>query len=174
MTDNDIPPADANFFDRGVLERWVRRVGINIDTHNDAEVYCSRRDNAVTMVTLGGVVFLGQLALVADIHTGWQKVGTAVLTVVIAVVSVYATIWDFRKRAVEHRFAARQYAALRRGLERLSEGEADSAEARWRHDEIHKLWDATAALAPNAPGRLREQAERRFDERHGVIGSPPM
>jgi hypothetical protein len=113
------------------------------------------------------VVGLGQLATVADIDEGWQKAVAATFTILLAVASVLAYILDYRAKAIQHRFAARQYAALRRTLERLSELPADSPEVTWRTEDVHRLWDAAASAAPNSPAHIREQAKQRFKERHG-------
>lgn len=131
----DTPPLE-HLRDPSLLDDWSRRAQISIYAHNSAEVYFSRRDGLVTGVLLGGVVLLGQIALVVSTGSGFPKALTAALTVVVAVVGALGLVWDLGTKAVQHRFAARQYGALRRALELLREVEPASPEAAWRREEM--------------------------------------
>ena len=115
IADDDMPPFE-HLSDPSLLDDWSRRAQISIYAHNSAEVYFSRLDGLVTGVLLGGVVLLGQIALVVSTDSGFPKAVTAALTVVVAVIGALGLVWDFRTKATEHRFAARQYGAIRRAL----------------------------------------------------------
>jgi hypothetical protein len=164
IADDDVPPFE-HLSDPSLLDDWSRRAQISIYAHNSAEVYFSRLDGLVTGVLLGGVVLLGQIALVVSTDSGFPKAVTAALTVVVAVIGALGLVWDFRTKATEHRFAARQYGAIRRALEVLRELDRSSPEAAWRREEIRRLWDAASATAPAVPSKLRARAQSDYVER---------
>jgi hypothetical protein len=167
----DEAPSPESLSDRSVLGNWERRAQISIYAHNSAEVFFSRLDAVVTGVLLGGIVVLGQIALVVSTGSGFPKALTAALTVVTAVLGALGLVWDFRAKAIQHRFAARQYGAIRRALEVLGGLDPSSAEANWRREEIRRLWDAASATAPGVPAKLRDRAQQDYRERR--LGRQP-
>jgi hypothetical protein len=148
-----------------IIDRWLQRAQVSIYAHNAAATYYSRRDSLVSALTLGGIVLLGQLALVLDLTSKTGQVITGTVTVALALTSALSWIWDFRAKALQHRVTARQYAVIRRALEDLRAAPCDSDEATWRRQEIRRLWDAASATAPTVPDNLREEARRLLEER---------
>lgn len=167
----DPEPTDEQLASRSLLALWIRRTRINVDSHNAAERHFAFLYDLSASLTLGGVVALGQIAIVAEVSSSSGRFWVGLVTVVIAVASATSVIWDFRAKSIEHRTAARLYASLRRAMEELSQLDPEAAETAWRRGEIRRSWDATAAAAPNVPPRLRERARERFEERHGQAGN---
>jgi hypothetical protein len=151
------------------LEDWARRAQISIYAHNLADDHFSRRNGLLNAITLGGVVLLGQVAIVADLSSNIGKAIVGILTVALAVLGALALLWDFRAKALQHRVAARQYGMIRRALETLESVPAASDEARWRREELRRLWDVASSTAPNPPEKLRAEARTMYGERVGPL-----
>jgi hypothetical protein len=155
---------------------WIRRAQISVYAHNLASERFDRRNGLANATILGGVVALGQVALVADVESDVAKVAVGVVTALLTVLGALALLWDFRGKALQHRFAARQYAVIRRNLELLSSAGASESEAAWRRQETRRLWDVASSMAPDPPGKLREKAREQYAERAtlGNPGRPPV
>jgi hypothetical protein len=147
------------------IEAWTGRAQVSIYAHNLAGDHFSRRNGIVNAISLGGVVLLGQIALIADLSSKVAQVVTATLTVALALLGALALLWDYRAKAQQHRFAARQYGMIRRSLEALLEVDPGSDEARWRREELRRDWDVASSTAPNPPDRFREQARQMSEDR---------
>ena len=162
------PPSDQELFRSELLGGWTRRAQVSIYAHNAAEVYFARRDGIVSATLLGGIVLLGQIATVVSDSSGFPKALIAGITVVLAVVGALGFVWDFRAKAMQHRFAARQYGAIRRGLEALHQLDPQSPEAAWRREELRRLWDVASSTAPSVPTRLRMAAHEAYAAREAT------
>jgi hypothetical protein len=143
---------------------WARRAQTSIYAHNLAAEHYSRRNGLANAVILGGVVTLGQTALVVDLSTEFAKAVVGASTVLLTVLSALTLLWDLRGKALEHRFAARQYGMIRRGLDVLDQASGDGERA-WREQELRRQWDVASATAPNSPDRIRAKARALYTER---------
>jgi hypothetical protein len=164
-------PNDADLANKSVLALWIRRTRINIDSHNAAERRYALAYEVSATLTLGGVVALGQIAIISPVSSAEAKFVVGIATASISVLSATSVIWDFRAKNLQHRAAARSYAILRRAMEELSQMDPVSPEAKWRRQEIRCAWDTAAAGAPNVLRKLRERARQRFEERYGRAGN---
>ena len=114
------------------------------------------------------MVALGVVAASFDLTKGDSRYAVVLLSIVGALVSVLQTVRDYGSQAAAHRTAARQYGALRREIEEaaLLQDLGEAKQLTIRMDELRRRWDWTASLAPNAPKRIRRQADSREYEKH--------
>jgi hypothetical protein len=151
--------------ERKLLREWERRCRTNIDTHAWAERHLDRLNTTCAIVSIGSLVALGVIAAGFDLTQGDARYLVVVLSVLAALSSVLLTVRDYGSKAAAHRTAARQYGALCREIEMLTllkdMGE-DEEISRMR--ELRRRWGWAADLAPNAPKRIREKAEREDRE----------
>jgi hypothetical protein len=155
--------------DRLLLREWERRCRVNIDTHAWAEGYLDRLNTACAVVSIGSLVGLGVIAAGFDLTHGKARYLVVVLSVLAALSSVLLTVRDYGSKAAAHRTAARQYGALCREIEMITIlKDVGRDEETSRMHELQRRWDWAADLAPTAPKRIREKAEREDREQRIV------
>jgi hypothetical protein len=167
MDDNSLPV-------RELIEDWERRCRVNIDTHAWAERAADRLNGVCAVLSVGSLVGLGVVASSFDLTKGTARYLVLALSIVAALVTVVATVRNYGVQAVLHRNAARQYAALRREIERLAiDGVGDTSYISERLKEIQQRWDWAADVAPNAPQRIRRRAREKPRKKFAISSTQP-
>lgn len=164
MTDSDVPslykraetPAEA---ENKLLLEWLRRVRVNIDSHNLAERYYRRRDVALTIVAVAALVTLGVSATSFGLGSGDARWFGLALSLIGVSASTLQGVLGFGASALANRVAARQFAALRRSIESaLCISESDRAFA---IKQIAREWDIVSASSENVPAKIRGASESK-------------
>lgn len=143
-----------------LLQEWRRRNLINLDCHNRAERLYDRWNAVLLVLSIATLVALGAIAASVNLTEGLWKYLVILLTAAAAVSSVLLALRDYGGKAVSHRAAARQYAAICREIElTLLQPEARQRVAL---PAIAARWDWTAQAAPNVPQDLRQEGEEKW------------
>ena len=179
MTDSDVPSlyertetfAEA---ENKLLLEWLRRVRVNIDSHNLAERYYRRRDVSLTVVAVAALVTLGVSATSFGLGSGDARWFGLALSLIGVSASTLQGVLGFGAAALANRVAARQFGALRRGIESaLCISQSDRA---FGIKQIAREWDIVSASSENVPAKIRRAAEAkaRDDGYLSIYGTSEM
>jgi hypothetical protein len=164
MSDSDVPSlyerTETSAEAQGkLLLEWLRRVRVNIDSHNLAERYYRRRNVSLTVVAVAALVTLGVSSTSFGLGSGDARWFGLALSLIGVTASTLQGVLDFGASALANRVAARQFAALRRGIESaLCMSESDRAFA---IKQIAREWDIVSASSENVPAKIRRVAEAK-------------
>ena len=149
-----------------LLLEWDRRLRINIDTHNEAERHYSNWDGVLGTVSVTSLVLLAVTAGAFSLNTGSGRAILLTLTLIGSIASALQSHWSLSATAAQHRIVARQYAALRRAVESISQEGEDETIRRARIMEVRRQWDVMASASPNVSSKIRTQAKtKKRDQR---------
>jgi hypothetical protein len=141
-----------------LLAEWLRRIRVNVSSHNAAERRFAWLDNVMGAISLGSIVLLGTVASGEIVAAAWKPWLIAV-TAIGALTSAFQTQLRLGPTAMAHQAAARQYSALRRAVEEAQRLSPDQLVD--RVDAVRQQWDFVASSAPNVPTKLRDRAKSR-------------
>jgi hypothetical protein len=152
---------------RGVealLWRWEHRTRINLKSHNAAANHYENLDKLSGALVFGATVAAATAITVVPVDELWFRITFGALAAIAGVVSGLQSYLHFGPLAVEHRYAARLFAVLRREVEIALDGPRPSQD---QLEDIVKWWNFAAASAPNVPHKLRARVIRDTKPRAG-------